>query len=419
MASACVRSRLGFARIGSDRVVEIVGHDAVQVAATDAISSDNVRASAPKLIISRLSKRYGAVAALSHIDLDVQEGEFLTLLGPSGSGKTTLLMAIAGFVEPSEGRIVLDGRDITDTKPERRDLGMVFQGYALFPHMTVRQNIAFPLRVRRQPASKIDRIVAESLELMQLCAMGDRLPKQLSGGQQQRVALARALCFRPRILLLDEPLAALDKNLRATMQAEIQRLHRQLGTTFIFVTHDQSEALSLSDRIAIFRSGRIEQIGSPSRLYNEPASSFVASFLGETNFLTGSVTSVGGGFARLDCAGTLVVARNLSQAASGSTATAAVRPECITVEARQASNGLVAENEVAGRVVGWNFLGGDILLHLLIPDGRTIVARVLASRSKDLLVEHQEVIARWEARDATLVPESNDPIATNNEEGER
>lgn len=358
-----------------------------------------------KLRVSQLSKTYGAVNALRSISLDVREGEFLSLLGPSGSGKTTLLMSIAGFVEPTSGRIQLDSVDITDLKPERRDLGMVFQGYALFPHMTVAQNIAFPLKVRRKPAAEIERTVRDALEMVRLGGFGERLPKQLSGGQQQRVALARALCFQPRMLLLDEPLAALDKNLRLSMQAEIQRLHRQLGTTFVYVTHDQSEALSLSDRIAVFRSGSIEQIAAPSALYNEPASRFVASFLGDTNFLQGKVLErIGAEVGVLTTDGRFV-AQNTCAAVVGDSVTISIRPESIIVSHAVNGGDEHAVNVIEGSIEAWNYLGSDVALQVVTHSGRTITARMLARAALDaeLLSPGVNVSVRWRGKDATLV----------------
>jgi len=237
------------------------------------------------LLLKSLTKNYGGVTAVDNVDLEIRRGEFLTLLGPSGSGKTTLLMMIAGFVDISEGDILLDGVSIAGTPAEKRNFGMVFQGYALFPHMTVRQNIAYPLDVRKKPKAEIAARVDEMLDLVQLTTFGDRMPAQLSGGQQQRVALARALCFAPPILLLDEPLGALDKKLRIEVQAQLKDIHRRVGTTFIYVTHDQEEALSMSDRVVIMQGGRIEQLGTPEELYQRPRSVFAASFLGKSNFL--------------------------------------------------------------------------------------------------------------------------------------
>ena len=232
-----------------------------------------------------IGKTFGRFAALADVSLTIGRGEFLTLLGPSGSGKTTFLMLLAGFEAPTSGRLTLDGRDMTAMPPEARGFGMVFQGYALFPHMTAEENIAFPLKVQGRPAAELRRRVAEMIELVGLGGHGHKRPASLSGGQQQRVALARALAYEPPVLLLDEPFSALDKNLRGQMQDEVRRLHRELGTTFVFVTHDQSEALALSSRVAIFEKGRLQQIAPPREVYEAPANRFVAEFLGDINIL--------------------------------------------------------------------------------------------------------------------------------------
>lgn len=237
------------------------------------------------LQIRGVSRHFGDVRAVDGVDLDIRQGEFLTLLGPSGSGKTTLLLMIAGFLDATSGDIALDGESITHMPAEKRNFGMVFQGYALFPHMTVRDNIGYALSVRRRPEAEIRARVDEMLDLVQLDGFADRRPAQLSGGQQQRVALARALCFSPPVLLLDEPLGALDKKLRVEVQGQLKDIHRRVGTTFVYVTHDQEEALSMSDRIVIMRDGRIEQVGTPKELYERPAKSFAAGFLGKSNFI--------------------------------------------------------------------------------------------------------------------------------------
>ncbi|MDT5149182.1 MAG: putative spermidine/putrescine transport system ATP-binding protein [Mycobacterium sp.] len=239
--------------------------------------------------IANVSKTYAGMPkpAVADVSLEIAPGEFMTFLGPSGSGKTTVLSMIAGFVSPTGGTIHIDGRDITRLKPHKRDLGVVFQQYALFPHMSVARNIAYPLQQRGLPRAEIKAKVHAALELVHLEGYSDRLPKQLSGGQQQRVAVARAVVYQPRALLLDEPLGALDKKLRDQLQREIARMHSELGMTFVFVTHDQEEALSLSDRISVFNEGRIEQVGTPIELYERPATLFVAEFLGESNVFSG------------------------------------------------------------------------------------------------------------------------------------
>lgn len=235
--------------------------------------------------IEGLTKKYGSLYALDSVNLDIRSGEFLTLLGPSGSGKTTLLMAIAGFNRPDTGSIRFGEKEVVLTPPHKRDVGMVFQSYALFPHMSVAENIAFPLKLRGVPVSERETRVSEALETVQLSGLGGRGIDQLSGGQRQRVALARAFVFRPRILLMDEPLSALDKKLRERMQIELKHLHRQLGVTTVYVTHDQREALTMSDRIAVIDHGRLAQVDTPEVIYNQPANGFVADFIGESSIL--------------------------------------------------------------------------------------------------------------------------------------
>jgi len=235
--------------------------------------------------LHQLTKTFGPVVAVREVSATVAPGSFFTLLGPSGSGKTTTLMMVAGFVAPTAGEVFVDGAAVTGLPPQRRGLGMVFQSYAVFPHLTVFENIAFPLEVRRVSRAEVRRRVSEALALVRLEGYDRRLPRQLSGGEQQRVALARALVFRPRVLLMDEPLGALDKKLRAHMQLELKHIQRHLHVTVLYVTHDQEEALTMSDRVAVMRAGRIEQVGSPAELYEAPGSRFVADFLGESNFL--------------------------------------------------------------------------------------------------------------------------------------
>jgi len=243
------------------------------------------------LVLDHVDKRFGATAAVDDLSLAIEPSEFMTLLGPSGSGKTTTLMMIAGFEIPTGGEIYIDSRPILGLPPHRRNIGMVFQNYALFPHMTVAENIGFPLKQRGVDKAAITAGVRAVLDTVRLSGLEARYPRQLSGGQQQRVALARAIVFRPRVLLMDEPLSALDKQLREELQLEVKRLHKQLGITFVYVTHDQREALVMSDRIAVINHGHIEQVGAPAELYDRPVNRFVASFVGESNFL--SATAVG------------------------------------------------------------------------------------------------------------------------------
>ena len=327
------------------------------------------------LDIEQLTKRYGAHAALDDVSLRVERGSFLTLLGPSGSGKTTLLMAIAGFITPDSGRLLLDGRPIGHLPPERRNCGVVFQGYALFPHLSVAENVAFPLRVRGTPRAEVETRVRQALDTVQLGQLGERKPRQLSGGQQQRVALARALVFQPNLVLLDEPLSALDKNLRTDMQEELKGLHRRVGLTFVYVTHDQQEALSMSDQVAILHGGRLMQHGSPAELYQRPASRFVAGFLGRSNFLEGQVEAASGdGFAYR--AGPWRLAQADARAAPGAAVLIALRPE----KMRVLDKADTADNQVAGRVAGRSYFGNDWhiqldvealgRLHLTIPTWR-------------------------------------------------
>ena len=308
-----------------------------------------VAAAAPLVEFRDVAKRYGAFTALSGIDLDVGRGEFLTFLGPSGSGKTTALMLLAGFEKPSAGTIVFQGKSIERVPASRRNFGVVFQNYALFPHLTVAQNVVFPLKARRCPAAEAASRVRRALELVKLESYRDRYPAQLSGGQQQRVALARALVFDPGLVLMDEPLAALDKNLRHHMQFEIKRLQRELGVTMVYVTHDQGEALSMSDRVAVFNAGRLLQVARPEALYNDPASHFVATFVGETNSLDVRISHVAGGLAvaRFDD-GQTVRGRARCLVSEGEAAVLTVRPEALRLgpvaeSAVDAGNGLKAD----------------------------------------------------------------------------
>ena len=289
-----------------------------------AMSSHDSAGAAVRLV--NLSKTYGSVHAVRDVNLEIDASEFVTLLGPSGSGKTTTLTMIAGFVNPTEGQIYIDGRSVVHTPPHKRAIGMVFQNYALFPHRTVAQNVAFPLKMRHRPAKEIRTAVGEALDLVRLTGYDDRYPSELSGGQQQRVALARATVFRPRLMLMDEPLGALDRKLRQTLQFELKEIQRRLGATVITVTHDQEEALTMSDRIVVMDDGRIVQVGTPESIYQEPASAFVADFVGETNLFNGVVESTNVRFS------TVRIQDNFAMQVTkgvpiGSDATIAIRPE--------------------------------------------------------------------------------------------
>ena len=305
----------------------------------------------------------GRTMVVCDLDLRIRRGEFLTLLGPSGSGKTTCLMMLAGFETPSAGAIRIAGRPVHHVPPRRRGIGMVFQNYALFPHMTVGENLAFPLEVRGiEPALRGDR-VRRALQLVRLDGLEQRRPRQLSGGQQQRVAIARALVFEPELVLMDEPLGALDRRLREELQYEIRRIHQDLGVTVLYVTHDQHEAMVLSDRVAVFRAGRIEQIASPEALYEEPTRSFVARFIGANNRLTGRVTAVGDDdICDVEVDGQTVRALRIAPCAPGDATTLSIRPERVAVAP---AAGLYT-NEFDARVEDITFLGDHLRLRVTV-----------------------------------------------------
>jgi putative spermidine/putrescine transport system ATP-binding protein len=312
----------------------------------------NSTISTPVVQLSNVTKSYdgGATWAVAQLDLDVHQGEFLTLLGPSGSGKTTTLMMLAGFEWPDTGDILLNGQSITGLPAYKRGIGVVFQSYALFPHMTVADNLAFPLKVRGVDRAETDRRVEGALEMVALSGFGMRKPSQLSGGQQQRVAVARALVFEPKLILMDEPLGALDKRLRDQMQVELKSLQRRLGITVIYVTHDQIEALSMSDRIAVFNQGRIEQLGPPDLIYRRPSSLFVAGFMGDNNKLVGKVVAVaepGRLTVRLR-AGTDIAAVTDANLRIGDSAIVCVRPEALTIASAGGHPGQVDECMLLG-----------------------------------------------------------------------
>ena len=307
-----------------------------------------------KLEIRSVTKLYGSFAALEDVSVDVNAGEFMTLLGPSGSGKTTMLMTIAGFVEPSTGDITLDGVQITHLPPERRNFGVVFQGYALFPHMNVRDNVGYPLRVRGMKKAEAETKIRSALELIQLSHLAARYPKQLSGGQQQRIALARSLVFSPELLLLDEPLSALDRALRKDLQRELKDLHERVGTTFIYVTHDQEEALSMSDRIAILRDGRIEQLGTPQDLYEKPKNIFIANFLGKSNFLPARIVRNNGAVMVYEVGGFKFNLARKEVAELSGDISVALRPERLSL---YGDEGTAPVNQLPGRIKKVSYFG--------------------------------------------------------------
>ncbi|PTM40035.1 ABC transporter ATP-binding protein [Bosea sp. 124] len=352
--------------------------------------------------ISQLSKRYTDFVAVDDVSLDVAPGEFVTLLGLSGSGKTTTLMAVAGFVELDAGRIAIDGRDIVDLPPEKRDLGVVFQNYALFPHLNVFENIAFPLRMRKWSEAAIAKAVGRVLEIVSLGSFASRKIAALSGGQQQRVALARALVFEPPVLLMDEPLGALDRSLRDQLQTEIKRIQRDLGVTVIYVTHDQEEALALSDRIAVMAEGKICQLATPDEIYERPASAFVAGFVGESNFIEVELRGQDGQVVRVSPKGmpdALYAATAAAPTTQGA-ALMAIRPEALQLDAAEVAG---PGNALAGRVALREFMGATVRLTidtalgpLTVRDGR--VSEAARFRAGDT------VRLSWNERDALLFP---------------
>src|SRR5438046_2278205 len=314
------------------------------------------------LELAGVRKTFGANSVVRNFDLSVSRGEFVSFLGPSGCGKTTTLRMIAGFEVPSAGQIRIKERDVTNVRPNQRNVGMVFQSYALFPNMTVAENVGFGLKVSKKPAGEIGRRVEEMLRLIKLPQLGGRYPSQLSGGQQQRVALARALAIKPQVLLLDEPLSALDAKIRVSLRLEIRSIQRELGITTIYVTHDQEEALSLSDRIVVMSEGRVEQIGTPFEIYNFPRTSFVASFVGTLNILRGQVADQAHGKILVD-GQEVFASRGLERARTGDAVTVALRPEIVSL-GEVAGNG----NRMRGTVEDVNFLGSIVRIRVRFTD---------------------------------------------------
>ncbi len=325
------------------------------------------------LEIADVTRRFGEFLAVDRVSLSIAAGEFFTLLGPSGCGKTTLLRMIAGFDLPDGGRILLNGEDLADRPPEDRPVRTVFQNYALFPHMTVQGNVAFPLKMARTPAAQIHGKVAEALEDVRLSGFSGRFPHELSGGQRQRVAIARALVTHPTVLLLDEPLAALDAKLREELQIELINLQKEVGITFVYVTHDQSEALALSHRIAVMNKGRVEQVDEPDRLYGFPRTRFVADFIGTCNLLAGPVTAIGAGAATIDVPdlGPVTVATD-APVARGNDGAVALRPEKVRLAAQGAAAGGV--NRFAGTVTGFLYQGDVTVYRIRSAKGRGMEA---------------------------------------------
>jgi putative spermidine/putrescine transport system ATP-binding protein len=355
------------------------------------------------LVLSEVQKRFGEFVAVESFDLSAEKGEFVSFLGPSGCGKTTTLRMIAGFERPTSGSISIEGRDITNVPPNRRNVGMVFQSYALFPNMSVADNIGFGLKVRKRSAGDIKRRVAELLELINLPDKGGRYPYQLSGGQQQRVALARALAFEPQVLLLDEPLSALDAKIRVALRHEIRHIQRQLGITTVYVTHDQEEALSLSDRVVVMSEGRMEQVGTPFEIYNFPTTAFVASFVGTLNVLPGVVVDSSRG--ELTVAGQPIRLGAGFEGARGREVRVALRPEMVSLGA-----GSDGENRLTGKVTDVSFLGSIVRIRVGLGadhehDGGE------AHAGSVMLAEHGTVVVLDEFNEPTLkLPQLEDTV---------
>jgi spermidine/putrescine transport system ATP-binding protein len=348
--------------------------------------------------LERVTKLFSDFKAVDDVTLHVKAGAFVSLLGASGAGKSTVLRMIGGFELPDQGIIRIGGKDVTDLPPYRRDVNTVFQSYALFPHMTVAENVAYGLRQDSVPRQERMTRVREALNMVQMLKLAHRKPSQLSGGQQQRVALARALVKRPSVLLLDEPLGALDRKLRQQMQVELKLLQHQLGLTFIFVTHDQEEALAMSDTIAVMRDGRIDQLGTPIELYDQPRSAFVASFIGSQNFFAGAIEAQG----RLSAGGgVMITADRVAEGATpGNRGLGAVRPENIRLSAAQPT---AASNKVQGRVMAVVMLGDMVEYVLRLESGEEIFSRLPRSAS-ELPHQDQMVWAHWTPERATIFP---------------
>ncbi|GGC05171.1 polyamine-transporting ATPase [Marinobacterium zhoushanense] len=324
--------------------------------------------------------------------LDIRKGEFVTLLGPSGSGKTTCLMMLAGFEDVTSGTIQINGKSVQDVAPYHRNIGMVFQHYALFPHMTISENLAYPLKVRKLPARDVKQKVKDALALVELDAFGGRYPGQLSGGQKQRVALARSLIFEPSIVLMDEPLGALDKNLREHMQYEIKRLHEQLGFTAIYVTHDQTEALTMSDRIAVFNDGVVQQCAPPSALYETPANSFVADFIGENNHINGKVESNDGKIAEISLSrGDRVRALDINCPPVGEPCILSVRPENLFI----AGNGREYDNVISAEFITRLYVGDSIRYFFKMSDGAELMVKVLNDQDAPVIEAGSQTRLTW------------------------
>ncbi|MCW1750221.1 ABC transporter ATP-binding protein [Rhizobium sp. 6AS6] len=348
-----------------------------------------------RITLHELQKHYGRQMAVDNVSLSISPGEFISLLGPSGSGKTTTLMMIAGFTMPDSGQVLVDDNDITRLPPHRRELGVIFQNYALFPHMTVFENVAYPLRMRRVAKAEIETRVRRVLDQVDLSTLGSRYPHQMSGGQQQRVAIARALVFDPPVLLLDEPLGALDKKLREHLRNEIKTLHKELGKTMVYVTHDQDEALAMSDRVAVMHEGRIRQVSAPRDIYRRPADLFVASFVGDVNLIPVQIVS---GAVHGPAHEALP---SMHWTGADTKATLCVRPEhlCFDTPTTGGSGGL------KGRIVDATFVGDATILEFLSDEGMRLKSKMLNLSAGSLPGIGESCVASWAASDAIVLTE--------------
>ncbi|MUN07264.1 polyamine ABC transporter ATP-binding protein [Agromyces luteolus] len=372
--------------------------------------TDERDAASGSVELQQVTKRYGDAVAVDGLSLTIQPGEFISLLGPSGCGKTTTLRMIAGFEQPDEGDIRISGRSVLGAPPYRRDVNTVFQAYALFPHMTVAENVAYGLQQRRTPKAEVRQRVSEALDLVQMRRFADRKPTQLSGGQQQRVALARALVNRPSVLLLDEPLGALDRQLREEMQLELKLLQSRLGITFVFVTHDQGEALSMSDRIAIMRDGRIEQLADADTIYARPTSAYVAAFVGQQNFFRGTAAEGGSTVESVHGLVRGIRSDRLAPIADGTSVQAAVRPEFVRIEADAAAGApATGANRVQGTLLGVSHLGETMQYLVRLGDDQSLIARRPTPEAPDLAVG-SAVSCSWSDASVQVFP-SDDAAA--------
>jgi len=348
------------------------------------------------VVFDKIDKSYdGEVLVVKNLNLNIAKGEFVTMLGPSGSGKTTTLMMLAGFETPTNGEIYLESKPISKIPPYEREIGMVFQNYALFPHMTVQENLSFPLEVRKLSKTDVQDKVKKALDMVELGNFGTRFPAQLSGGQQQRVALARALVFEPRLVLMDEPLGALDKNLREQMQYEIKHIHERIGITVVYVTHDQSEALTMSNRIAVFDEGVIQQLSTPDILYEKPENSFVAQFIGENNRMTGTIKNIDEKYCEVDLdGGGIVKALKVNIGSVGERTQLSVRPERVSVNTQEISN----ENNFKGDIKELIYLGDHIRARIEVCGNDEFIVKIPNEGNVDLK-EGARIDLNWQADD--------------------